>query len=377
MQSEAPEQENGSLWILELIKNHFTWISATVAAFAPLAGILNLAVYANYIGRPDIFLRSLQFGPSLVILFLAFILLFVGIVGSMLITSYFFSLIPSWLRPMSEHADSITRRLFGMTVLGMLGIVLILGIASFLGRTLESPWWMLIVFLLPAFFSWLFINAHINQAEYLTSPLTTRKKIWACVLLTILVGVTAAFGIYPAWYVASLYEERSALSGLIEGLLFCLLTMAASLAPAVGYYISTNKSRGAQIKSALAGVLIFLGILTITAPPVFSVASVGSTSFLGLSDRQVRNYVVNSEEYPAKNLDQLSWKITNDGGKKYNLEAFSLYEFGPVNLLCPADMQAIKNRHLDEHTERCIAFKGGAVLPLDAVKKEALSKRSE
>lgn len=175
----------------------------------------------------------------------------------------------------------------------------------------------------------------------------------------------------------ALYEERSALSGLFEGLLFCLLTMAGSLAPAVGYYISANKSRAAQIKSALAGVLVFLGILTITAPPVFSAASVGSTSLLGLSDRQVKRYLIDNEEYPAKSLDQSRWKITDDGAKKYALEAFSLYEFGPVNLLCPTDMRTIKSRHLDEHSERCIAFKSSAVLPLDAVKEEVSSGSSE
>ncbi|MCP9340341.1 hypothetical protein [Stutzerimonas xanthomarina] len=368
MQVGTPEKESGgSLWVLELIKNHFAWISATVAAMAPIAGIFSLVVYVNYIGRPDVLLRSLQFSPSLIVLVLAFILFFVAIVGSMLITSYFFSLVPAWLRPKPEYGDSFTRRLFGVTVLGMLGIVFILGIASQLDRTLESPWWLLVVFILPAVFSWPFINGHLDKAEYLAAPLAIHKGILACVLLTILVGVTALLGIYPAWYVMRFYEGRSGMSGLTEALLFCLLTMAGSLAPAVGYYMSINKNRAAQVKSALAGVLIFLGILTLTAPPVFSFASVGSMSVLGLSDRQVRKYLVSSEDYPADYLNQLSWNATSDGGKKYTLEAFSLYEFGPVTLLCPAAMRTVKNNNLKDHTNLCIAFKSDAVLPLHAI----------
>jgi MFS family permease len=378
MQPATPDttQENSPLTTLELIKDHFTWVSTTIAALASLAGVSNLILYTNFIGRPDILLPSLEFGPSLGILFLVYILIFTAIVGSMLITSYVFTLSPSLLRPKPEHADSITRWLFGMTVGGMLGIVAILGIASILDSTLESVWWLLFVFLLPAILAWPFIRTHIDHAEFLAAPLTLSKKLWASVTLIALVGFTATLGIYPAWYVTVLYEERSALSGSIEGLFFCLVTMAGSLVPAVAYYSSAKKGKSAQIKSALVGLLIFLGILTLTIPPVFSVASMGSASLVGLSDLQVRRYLIDSEKYPANSLDESSWAIKNDDGKKYTVEAFSLYTFGPITLLCPADLRAIKSRYLGKHTERCIPFKRSAIEALDAVEK-ASSDSSE
>ncbi|MFN9525559.1 MAG: hypothetical protein ACK561_25985 [Pseudomonadaceae bacterium] len=361
------------LQALKLIRKHFVWASAVAAGLASLAGVLNLLVFTRYIGRPDVFTRSLEWGPGLVVLMLSYVLIFIAITGSMLITSYFFTLTPSWLRHRLKINELIIRHLLGMTVSGMFSIVLvIMAVTYFLGDK-ASHWWMLTVFILPAFLSWFFIDVHIDRAGILPVPLSWKKKLGLCGALTGLVGVTAITGIYPALYVTSLYEESPDLSEWAEIFKFgftCLLTMAASLAPATGFYLMAKEDKRAQIKGALIGLLIFLGLLTFTVPAIFSVPSVGAANLLGISDREVRRYLVNGTEYPAKSLSSARWSITEYENGRYSLEAFSLYEHGPVNLLCPADLSAIKNKYLSQHTKACIAFKSKDVDSLDAVDQQ-------
>ncbi|HFJ0421609.1 TPA: hypothetical protein ACGS08_004214 [Pseudomonas aeruginosa] len=357
------------LQALKLIRKHFVWASAVAAGLASLAGVLNLLVFTRYIGRQDVFMDSLELGPGLVVLMLSYVLIFIAITGSMLITSYFFTLAPSWLRHRLETNRLIVRHLLEMTVSGMFSIVLVVVAVTYFSGDKAGHWWMLTVFILPALLSWVFIGIHIET----DTPLSWKKKLCLCGALTGLVGFTAITGIYPALYVTYLYEESPDLSELAEIFKFgftCLVTMAASLAPATGFYLMAKEGRRAQIRGALIGLLAFLGLLTFTIPTVFSVPSVGAVNLLGISDREVRRYLISSAQYSANSLNPARWSITEYENGRYSLEAFSLYEYGPVNLLCPADLSAIRNKYLSQHTKACIDFKSKDVDSLDAVDQQ-------
>jgi len=51
------------------------------------------------------------------------------------------------------------------------------------------------------------------------------------------------------------------------------------------------------------------------------------------------------------------------------LNAFLLYEFGAVNLLCPADLSEKDIWEISSYTHFCIPFRQDAVRKLDAVVK--------
>lgn len=378
--SDSTEQENGYVRISTLIKEHFTWISAVVAALASLAGILNLLVFTRYIGRPDVFSRSLEFGPSLAVLLLTYLLIFLAIAGSMLITSYFFTLVTSWLRPKPEFAEPMIRQLFGMVVSGMLSIILVVMILAYCWEGPASGWWLLTVFMLPAILSWPFILVHMDHAKALSSPLTWAKKFRLCATLTGLVGGVALVGIFPAWYASFLYEESPDLSEWVEVIKFgatCLIAMAAPLAPAIGFYIKEKEGKSAQMKGALTGLLLFFALLTFTMPAMFSVTSVGSMNLLGISEREVRRHLVDNEQYPASSLNTARWSVTKHGDKWYSLNAFSLYAYGPINLLCPAELSTVRNRELRKHTKACIPFLKDEIQTLDAVEQGTKSATAE
>lgn len=366
-QNHLPTQQPAfASWMLVLLKEHYGWISAIIAALAPFAGIINLGVYAHYVGRADVFMPSLELGPGLILLWLAYILFFVILIGGMLITSLFLSWGLSGLRPKPEYAASIVRTLTVITAAAMLCVVIPVGVAAYQNKQ-ASLWLMLLAFLPPALYSWLFIQRNIDKAELLTSDLKPWQMFLACAALIALVGLTALFGIYPAWFVTMFYEERGTMGGWLEALVFCFVAMVGSLAPAIGYYNLALKGRAAQIKAALGGVFIFMVVLTLMVPSLLSFPSVVAVKFLGISDRQVKRYLITNEDYPADDLDAKRWTITRSEEKKFLLEGFSLYAYGPIALLCPANLAKLKEKELDQHTAECIPFAKSAVKALDAV----------
>lgn len=274
MQSENshPAQQPGfSRWVLGLLKEHYGWISAIVAALAPLAGIINLAIYTHYVGRSDVFMPSLELGPGLIVLWLTHILFFAFLIGSMCITSLFLSWGLSELRPKPNYAASIVRILTVITAVAMLGVLVPIGIAAYRGET-ASPWWALAVFVPPALSSWFFMRGNIDKAESLTSDLKSCRMFRACAALTTLVGLTAFFSTYPAWLVTIFYEDQGTMRGWVELFFFCFVAMLGSLAPAIGYYNLVSKGKAAQ--GALFGVVIFMSALTLMAPSLLSFPSV-------------------------------------------------------------------------------------------------------
>jgi hypothetical protein len=351
-------------WVLDLLKEHYGWVSVIAAGL----GILNLAIYTHHIGRPDVFMSSLEFGPGLILLWITHLFFFVVLIGSMLFPSLVFAGGLSALRPKPEYAASIVRVLTGLTAFAMLGVVIPIGAAAYRDET-ASPWWALTVLVVPALCSWFFLHGNIAKTELLTDKLKSWRMLLACVALTGLLGLTALVGIYPALFVTQFYEERGAMGGWGEALFFCFVVMVGSLAPAVGYHNQLLKGKPAQFRGGFFGFGLFAALLILTVPSLLIFPSVVSAKFLGITDREVKRYLIVNEEYPADSLDTQRWSITRSEAKKYLLHGFSLYANGPIALLCPADLAKLPERELHKYTAQCVPFDESAVKPLDVVEQ--------
>lgn len=351
-------------WVLNLLKEHYGLVSAIAAAL----GIFNLAIYTHHIGRPDVFMSSLELGPGLILLWITHLFFFAVLIGSMLFPSLVFSGGLSALRPKPEYAASIVRVLTAITAFAMLGVVIPIGAAAYQDETASASW-ALTVLVVPALCSWFFLHGNIAKTELLTDKLKSWRMLLACVALTGLLGLTALVGIYPALFVTQFYEERGVMGGWGEALFFCFIIMVGSLAPAIGYYNQLLKGKPAQVRGGLFGVGIFAALLILTVPSLLIFPSVVAVKFLGITDREVKRYLVVNEDYPADSLDTKRWSIERSQEKKYLLHGFSLYANGPIILLCPPDLAKLSERELHKYTAQCVPFDESAVKPLNVVEQ--------
>lgn len=354
-------------WALDFAKEHYGWITALCAFLASFAGVASLSSYSLYIGRPDVFLRSLEFGPSLAILFVACFLLFVGLVGSMLVTSYVFSSTISFLKPEIEQAKTVVRWLFGMTAAAMAVLILVVLAGTLLDYSTAHLGWAFLSLIPLVGTAWKFFKVNAGKLGCLPLEAGTSRKILACALLVAALELIAFLGIFPASVVAKSFVGPDTILGLSQALIFSFITMQGSLFPAVVFHMSMAESRLIRFRLVLASVFGFIGVLTITAPAMFGFVSVGGAHTIGLSDLEQRHYLISSDKYPIGKFDKTRWNTVEDQEKKFIIDAISLYSFGSVELLCPANLRLVKAPERRKYTQRCVRFTRSAITVLDAV----------
>lgn len=364
-ESSAQRPSLASL-IVNFFKEHYGWVSSIIVVLSPLAGILNLLIYTNYIGRANVFRDSIELGPGLVLLWVIYILFFAFLIGSMSISSFVLAAGLRELQPKSEYTVPIFRNLIAIVAASMLTITIPIGLYAYAGKTAGIEW-AIGAFLTPALASWFFISWGVGKFEPLTDEVKIRWRLTACAALTVWVGIIALLGIYPAWLVTTLYQGQGVKETFPGIVLFGFLAMIGSLAPAVGYYNRPRDVRFGHAKGALLGIALFLGILTLIVPSILSIPSIVAVKALGISDRQVYRYLVNNDDYPADGLDAKRWSITHSQEKKYLIKGFSLYTQGAVALICPADLAKVEISRIDRFSHQCIAFSKATVKQLDGV----------
>jgi len=86
-----------------------------------------------------------------------------------------------------------------------------------------SPWWSLGVFAPPALFARCFFSYAKGKLEERSHSASALRTFFAYAGLIGLIGLTALFAVYPAWLVTVFYQERGAMGGWGEALMFVLL----------------------------------------------------------------------------------------------------------------------------------------------------------
>jgi len=119
-------------------------IASVVLVFAYFLGALNLWFFTWFVGRPDVFMQSLEIGPGLVALMVSGLISLSIIIGILVMPSWFFVFPVEYLEFNEGSVKKIAWCLFAMFASGVVGFVLV---SAFLGYGA----WLLIAFVIPSF----------------------------------------------------------------------------------------------------------------------------------------------------------------------------------------------------------------------------------
>jgi len=172
---------------------------------------------------------------------------------------------------------------------------------------------------------------------------------------------------FSIMYMMQLYEGKVEVSGDLDKFIGWLLLSIGALFPGLFACIKANEGMVVMIKHAVVGLLGYVLLLVFIIPNIFGVVSATSMGLLGVNEQEVRRYLVDARQYPVNSLDAYGWAVKAYDDNHYSLNAFSLYEFGPVNLLCPADLSEKNIWEIKSYTHFCIPFRQYSVRKLDAV----------
>jgi len=132
-------------------RENFLWISSFVVGFSFLFGAINLFGFARFIGRPDIFMASFEYGPGLVSLTLSFLPVYIFIFFFYFVFSYVFV-----SKLMELRTDKASLKLIGFWLLGVVASCALFVSLVIMCLWYEWPWrWIfigLVVFCVVIFY---------------------------------------------------------------------------------------------------------------------------------------------------------------------------------------------------------------------------------
>jgi len=344
--------------LFKCIQDNFFWVSALVGLFASFLGLFNLWGFTQFVGRSDVFMPSLGFGQELLVVAFSCLISIGIVVGSLVAPSYILTFLLQFFDVTLETVRPIVRMLFCVAVSGVGSFV---ALSMFFGL----GWWSFTAFVIPIALAYFWGGKYVDHTK------VSESNRWAKMGLCAGLIVPLAFAMIPnlilsMLYMMRLYESKVVVAGDLDKFAYWLVLSVGSLFPGAFMCMKAKDGVAEKIKYTLIGLMTYVVLLLMIIPKIFGVISAVSMGLLGVSEEKVMHYLIDAKQYPSDSLGTSGWEVKNYDNS-YSLNAFSLYEFGAVNLLCPADLSEKDIWEISSETYRCIPFRQDAVRKLGAV----------
>jgi len=476
MPTDSIKQKKRCIRTLGLIKRHFPWVSSVAVGSASLLALSSLLIFTQFIGRPDVFIDSLEPGVDLVLLALFHLMILVIVVVGLLILSLVYTWLLDFLAPDQGYEKLIAGWVFCVLASGAASFILAIWVVVFLEEKdyRVGSWLSSVGLVIPALLSFWLVRRHGGHLKGLRLSVSAKKKIlrncrkgvygmvasfwlflrWVnsvgffifvgvelifisvlmmlihfykdgyeiahwllldCIVIlslpfmwqycgygvlvkktglsmvlkklrsrecrrfsaekVVLLRCRVSFPAFvvpvvllvvwlPAWYIVGFHDGSFGMDGWSVWVAWWVLSLGA-LFPALAIYVGKN-GEVFNIKKILIGMLVFCLVLLSVVPRVVAVPSVLSMKLLGVSDQEVRRYLVDGRKYPASSLPS-RWPVVEYGDGLYSIKGFPLYAYGSIKLLCPPDLVGLGVGDIRQHTHVCIAFRENEVRKLGQI----------
>ncbi|WP_447771052.1 hypothetical protein [Pseudomonas kilonensis] len=400
------------------ILSYWTQITVTLGLLATGLGFITLYLYTRTIGRIDLFMPSIDVKSALlvwVVLVLLLMLSYLFILGA---TTWMFGCSVSLFSNMKDHQPKIVFYLVFPTVVGfsafiwatfflptllnhwatMAALLLIVFVACFLmyaftpfkriirkstlvqarlerdrlkrlaahqqikrkklqhkaapaQKTWSQEWltyWQALKNkTTPA---WLWLK---EKWQRLQSWVWARKEFWLVTLLSISIFVTVIFAAFPILLTIRSYMERETPDTVpyVAGLSW--LTLIFTLLPVVIFYCFKGDIYRRTFNGLIAMILAFCAF-TLLSPGSLSQITYIAAGGLSVRQQTAERYTL-PEDIKLQDLSATLWKTRQVAAQKIEVEAFQLYSFGDVLLLCPKDMLSLELKELKNYSKFCVS----------------------
>lgn len=188
---------------------------------------------------------------------------------------------------------------------------------------------------------------------WLRSWVWARKEFWLVTLVSISIFVTVIFAAFPILLTIRSYMEKETPDTVpyVAGLSW--LTLIFTLLPVVIFYCFKGDIYRRTFNGLIAMILAFCAF-TMLSPGSLSQITYIAAQGLSVRQQTAERYAL-PEEIKLQDLSATLWKTRQVAAQKIEVEAFQLYSFGDVLLLCPKDMLSLELKELKNYSKFCIS----------------------
>jgi len=331
---------------IKCCRENFFWVSSFFTFIASCLGLFSLWVFAGFIGRPDIFIQSLEFGPSLILLVPFFLLIYGVLIAYFILPSWFFW---SELRCFKSERDSVVGVGFWLLPFGAVAsFASVAALARiYWGRDGWPFCWFFICVLFGFIFIYIFVVLYGGGSKESAVCANVKKRVRSFLwLVFVMVAVAICNAVLSILYQ---YAFRESGVGLKDFELFLVLLFVSvnPLLPVVFFQVMAKKGGVSQIVGGALGVLLFHLGLFVGMFNIFGAASASSMMFLGVVDMEPKRYLIDGNQYPKSSLNDggRRWSIEQHGESHYSVKAVVPYSYGRISLLCPIGFVGSKGQN--------------------------------
>ncbi|BBP57653.1 hypothetical protein [Pseudomonas sp. St316] len=198
--------------------------------------------------------------------------------------------------------------------------------------------------------AWLWVKKNWQR---LLSWIRARKEFWLVTLLSISIFITVIFAAFPILLTIRSYMERETPDTVpyVAGLSW--LTLIFTLLPVVIFYCFKGDIYRRTFNGLIAMILAFCAF-TFLSPGSLSQITYIAAGGLSVRQQTAERYAL-PEEIKLQDLNATQWKTRQVAAQKIEVEAFQLYSFGDVLLLCPKDMLSLELKELKNYSKFCVS----------------------
>jgi len=198
--------------------------------------------------------------------------------------------------------------------------------------------------------TWLWMT---GECQRLWSWVWARKGFWLVFLLSLSIFVTVIFAAFPILLTIRSYMERETPDTVpyVAGLSW--LTLIFTLLPVIIFYCFKGDIYRRTFNGLMAMILAFCAF-TMLSPGSLSHITYIAAESLSVRQKTAERYAL-PEDMELQDLSATLWKTRQVAAKKIEVEAFQLYSFGDVLLLCPKDMLSLELKELKNYSKFCVS----------------------
>lgn len=344
---------------IKRLLEHWGPITVTLSLLGTGIGVLTLYVFTHAIGRVDLFMIAIDAKTALAVWVLIIISISAFYLTSLTMTTWFYGVAVSLLDRIPDRLDRVALWLL-LPIWGGFGffIILIFYCSNYLKASASlaivcaATIFMYMLLFLGKGFKGLFRDNVVDM--------TRGEKVFVMISQCLTVCFTVILSAIPASIILNSYVGEDTSEAIKFVAILTFATLALSLVPTFIFYVSKGAVYSRAIYGFIAALLLLLLFLLLSRGTM-STITYAAAKGLQVKQTAPARYLL-ADDMRLSDFDSLQWRTRLHESKRVEVQAFSLFSFGDVLLLCPSDYIRLGLHDLPRFSQYCFLTQNSKVI---------------
>lgn len=334
---------------------HWTPFTVTLVFLGTGFGMLSLYIYTKAIGRVDIFMSTLDAKSALLVW--VFVVMFIMSLQLSILTgaAWFYGMSVSMLNRRRDKTKFIALWFLVPLVLGFTTFMVL----AFYWGDEVGPGLALLIVSIIVVLALLGITRLrcVRVLVHAGSPWAQRKYLYLPIAWLLLLTVLS--GTLPTLLILDSYVGQDNPAAVRFVAIFSVCTFVVSLMPALLFF-SVKGSVYRRACAAVLSVMILFIVFLLTARGTMSSITYSVAGKLEIRQTHTARFIL-EDQVKLGDLDALQWhtRLRDDG--RVQVQAYQLFSFGDLLLICPTALRAAKLHQLPNYSKLCLFTRASLV----------------